>query len=93
MHKLIGVSLILCLQLILIKSIYAFDCQNKQQLSSVLNLAKIQWNQSALVSCKKHPENAQQTIIAYAYPIIVQDEPSDYQLNFLVPVAFVEHCV
>lgn len=76
--------LYLCLIFTFNSKVYAFNCDDEKALKQILKQAKLNFDPAALRSCKTHPENQTQTIIAYAYPDLANhEEVGDYQLIIL----------
>ena len=72
------------LQLFISSFVYAFNCENEQNIDHVLNQVDLEFNPSHLISCKANPQNENQLLMVYAVQQYDEEkEIGDYQLYIL----------
>ena len=84
MKKFNFLVMFLLLQLFIPSFVYAFDCENEQNIGHVLSQVDLEFHARDLISCKVNPQNKNQLLIAYAVLQYDQNsEMGDYQLYIL----------
>ena len=85
MKKFNFLAIFLVLQCWVISSVYAFDCENEQNIEDVLKQVDLKFNSGNLISCKVNPQNKNQLLIAYAVQKFIDDESEveGYQLYII----------